>query len=315
MAQGDINQVRQISGPLTQTGVNKELRLMHQRLAALEGRTDTSQVRDDLEVLGDVTATSAAVTSMGVGASTLTNQNLTQDPEIGMPTSELLISSPLGFTAPIEMLSPFSWFARDEFLSTGAASGTIGELGWQINNGTSASALATAGHPGVIQVTSSGAPIVCFLITNTIHVQDIQYVAAVIRPISTVADVNIAMGLLTGNPNAGVGTFSGIYWAYRSGSSPNWQTLTVSGGSTTNTTSTPAAVNSWVLLEIVTNVADATVDFFINRQRAFRHTTNLLSSTCSPFMIVESTGGVTNSIQIDKFLMSGKTPLSAKIYT
>lgn len=327
MAAGDLSQVLELpltpDGKLDLTNLNTILRQMQERVFALEGRTQPSQIRDDLEVLGDISATGGLIAAGGdVSIGPVPLEAI--DPSLSPLTDASLAPQALGWTdrvASADLLSPFSPFTfsiKDEFAGQGSTTGIIGEQGWALSGGTVSVGVANQAHPGFVNLSSAG-PAVARITLQGFFPADLGYAAALLSTdTSTVADTNIAFGFSAGNPAAGVEVVQGAYFSYVEATSPNWRTYTRDGaGVTTNTTDVPVVANSWYLLELVLDItaSSQTVDFYINRTRAFRHTTNVLTSSMTPIFICQTTAAVTRTIMPAKYILTGKTPLSARVWT
>lgn len=316
MAAGDIVQTPQIVGELSTPRVNQELRKIWQRLNAQEGRTDSSQVRDDMEVLGEVSAGSLVATSADLGSGALAGESAGIDPTIPADLKPFLTarSDGLGFQIPLEIGgSLFHFSAYDSFISTGTAAGATGVLGWMVGGaGTIAPNTADMGHPGILLLDTGPTTTPERISLTSLFPTDIVYLGGVIR-VERIVNSDVRLGLMLGNL-AGTGEVrQGMYFSFLSGSSPNWRTVTRdASGITVNTSTVPVGLNEWVVLEMV--LAPTTIDFFINRQRVFRHTTNILASAAAPAFVVESTDAVASSASIDTFLMLGTVP-NAQLWT
>jgi hypothetical protein len=69
----------------------------------------------------------------------------------------------------------------DEFIAGGVTSGTIGKLNWTLSAGTLIRAAATAGHPGVLQFTGSGALHLGTASVGVIHNLDVEEMGFMVR--------------------------------------------------------------------------------------------------------------------------------------
>lgn len=313
MAPGDL--IHNLELPLTPDGqldlavFNKQFMQVQERINALEGRSQPSQIRDDLSVLGAVTATGGlAGATLALERNSLRPSDPSYAPtvETALTPQALLLSSPLDtgvdLSAPV---SPFTVNVKDEFL--GGENSFVaepGDLGWQFSGPAGFAATASAGHPGVCIVQDGGGVNAIYL--NVVFAEDVRYLAAVV---SLSASREFSFGL-SENVTAPTGTAAGMYFAVVNPPFTNWRTMTFDGVMTQAFTSDyPATANEWVLLEILIDPAAPTVDFYLNRQRCARHTQGLLLSTpLSPFF-----SGTALNYSVDRFLLTG-TP-SVKIWT
>jgi hypothetical protein len=299
------------------TQLNSVLRQMQEQFFKLNGRTGDAAIRSSLSVDGDVVSTGAlagASAVLGTVGLVPTDLSLAPDVEEALAPEDLMTSNEVGAVLPAGAASPFTAFVVDEFFGPPSAT-MVGDLSWTIVNGT-VNALSETGHPGAVSHGTGVGPLVARITLNPLIAFDIGYLAAVVKAGPDIADVNYAFGVTSGNPNAGVEVVNGIYWSYVPGTSPNWRTLTRSGGvSTVNTTTVPVVASSWYLLEIVCDITSTaqTVDFYINRTRAFRHTTNVLTSnSVTPILIVQDTIGADKTLSIDKYIFGARAPLTVK---
>jgi len=312
MAAGDLAEILKLpltpDGKIDVTALNTLLREMQERLFALEGRTQSSQIRDDLEVLGDVTATG------------LTTSSLAMPPAGSMAITEVSVDGPLlsdtlgvlpyalpfldniGVERDLFFPSPFAVLVREEFLGRGTTTGVIGELGWGLTTGTVGTVNGLSGHMGVIQL-DSGVGTVAPIFLSTTMPPDVRYLACVAGlNAGTGGGSTVRFGLLRTTSTAGAGS-RGMYF-YFSDVNGTWHTVTRDSVSITETNTTVAATaGEFQLLEIV--LTTTTVDFYINRRRTNRHTTNLETGVCSPAIVAENTAGANTLLDIDTFAMVG----------
>lgn len=313
MAQGDLSQILELplttDGKVDVTALNTILRQMQERVFALEGRTQPSQIRDDLDVLGTVTAEGLAAPSLAFDPQTVialedvaVDGTLAED-ILGVPAQALALSDLFGVRRDLFFPSPFSTLVREEFIGRGTTTGIIGELGWGLLVGTVATASASAGHAGVVQLDSGAGAAVGQLFLASATPNTVQYLAGIMRfNAGTGAGSDARFGLLRTPATAGNGA-RGMYF-HASAATGFWTTVTRDVTSiTANTTAFPIVAGEWVLLEIV--LTTTTVDFYINRRRTFRHTTNIETAVCSPTFAAEATGAPAAVLDLDAFVLVG----------
>lgn len=316
MALGDIVQTPQFAETPDLNRLNREVRRIFARLNSIEGRTESAQVRDDLEVLGDVTTQGIVSTGVDVGAGALVAAAAGTDPDIPADLAPMLTSRPdsLGFSLPLEAgSSPFYTTAYDAFLGTGTGSGAIGNLGWTFSTAGGGSLSlneGNPGHPGVYGI-STGAVMnsPASIVLQEIDPADVKYLAAVVGT-GTFARQYARFGLISTPALGSADSDQGIYF---SGFAPGaagtgvWRTVTQSAsGSTTSTSTVSILSNSWYLLEIV--LAADTADFYVNRQRLFRHTTNIPTIVLAPAFAAEAIIAADRTLLVDTFVLGGITP-------
>jgi hypothetical protein len=321
MARGDL--IHNLELPLTPDGqldiavFNRMFQLVQERVNALEGRSQPSQIRDDLSVLGGVSATGGVTgASLTLGGTTLTPSDLSLSPLLdpSVAPSEPTFLNALAARLPALGSSPFSVLVRDEFFGNGTTSGQIGDLGWSLSIGTVASGGQVLGHPGISVLSSGAGPAVSRIQLRAMDSGDLNYLAAVVQPGTDISACNLGFGVTFSNVAAGLEATQGIYWSYNAATSANWRTVTRdTAGITSNTSDIPVVASAWYLLEIVCDITPSAqvVDFYINRTRAFRHTTNISSADDAiPSWVVQTTDGNTKSGGIDTFILAGRVPLS-----
>ena len=321
MAQGDLVQILELplttDGKVDVTALNTILRQMQERVFALEGRTQPSQIRDDLEVLGNITATgelTAPIQTFDEHTSVFMEDvavdgTLAED-IMGIPAQSISLTDFFGVKRDLFFPSPFSMLVREEFIGRGTTTGIVGELGWGLLVGTVAGANGTAGHVGVAQLDSGAGPAVGQLFLANTTPASVQYLAGVMRfNAGTGAGSDARFGLLRTTATAGNGA-RGMYF-HAPAATGFWTTVTRdSSGITTNTTSFPIVAGEYVLLEIV--MTTTTIDFYINRRRTFRHITNIETAGCLPAFIAEATGAPAAVLDLDSFAMVGSLGLDPK---
>jgi hypothetical protein len=302
------------------TQLNSILRQMQEQVNKLNGRTGDSAIRSGLSVAGGVSASGTLVGGGAIlGGVDLTPRNVSQAPtvESALAPVDLYTTNGVGAAVPSGAASPFTIVVKDEFFGTTSAPLT-GDLGWAITNGTM-TPLVEEGHLGAVNYATGAGPVVARITLNPLLSNDVGYLAAVVRGGTAVDGINYAFGFTTSNPNGGVEVAQGVYWSYLPATSLNWRTITRTAGVTTaNTTDVPVLAENWYLLEIVCAISaeSQVVDFYINRTRAARHTTDIpVAATSTPIFICQEIAGANRSLGIDTFILAGKAPLGAKRWT
>lgn len=320
MGSQDITITPQIQEPLTLQKLNDQLRKIWTQINGLLGKTDAPEVHESLTVTGTLTAAHVKTNGMQIGPISIFPANPTLSPttDSALMGEALTAGTTLGGRYDLlTPVNPFTTSVKDEFMGASDLSGEIGELGWEINGTGAVGGAAELGHPGVFVLTNPPGPDVGYMRLNTFSPQDVNYLAAIIRPGSDRTNQNIAFGYATSNPLAGVEVTQGAYFSYVAATSSNWRTVTRNGIVSTVTQSTIPVVNSsWFLLEMVVNVTTSSqiIDFYINRSRIARHTTNISASTTTarPTIFNQATTAAFKEVHADLFIMQGRLPLSTK---
>lgn len=301
------------------TILNDVLREMQERHFKLSGRTGVAAVRSDLTVAGEVRAEGVVAGSSAIlGNVPLTPTDVSLAPTVDPALAPQALVGTTTLDSNFDLLgaaSPFTAGVKDEFLGTGSTAGAVGDLGWNLTAGV-ISSTGAVGHPGVDTLVSNAGPAVGRIQLRLVCPDDIGYLAGVVSPTSDLTNAAYAFGLSIGNVASGVDNFQGVYWCFSPAKGVNWATVTRdASGITTNSTTVPVVLDNWYLLEIV--LSEGTVDFYINRTRAFRHTTNVPtgSANAMPVFLSQTTDANAKLLNIDTFVMCGRTPLSVKRWT
>lgn len=311
---GDLPQILEVpltpEGKIDITSLNNILRLMQERFFALEGRTQPSQVRNDLEVLGDVTA-AGVVAGAGLSlapAGTVIPAEVSVDgpllsDQLGVLPYALPFEDNIGVEKDLLYPSPFSLVVREEFLGRGTTTGVIGELGWGLTLGTVTASNGVNGHVGVVTINTGAGPAVAPIFLSTAMPTDIRYIAGVMRfNAGTGAGSAARVGLLRTPTTAGTGS-RGMYFHFNTIDNL-WHTVTRDSVDITDVATTFTSVaDEYQMFEIV--LTASAVDFYINRRRTNRHTTFLETGVCNPAIVVEATGGAAAFLDVDTFCMVG----------
>jgi hypothetical protein len=307
MAVGDLFQIPQIIGTLTLQKVNLELRRIWQQINYLAGRNAAPEVRDSLTVSGTVTATTLVADAITVGGHDLTVVERGFDSTAQIPADSMNVSGSLVTTDLLHETSPFTWAIKDEFLGN-YNTGIAGDNTWVAANGSISYPTPVANHPGVVQLDNPGGGVVTEMHLSGVWNTDVNYFAAVINPGGGGGSL-IRIGLLKTPSSPALGS-EGMYFIRDITTSSNWMTFTQNAVTVTQNISTiPATASSWYLLEIVVNIpttGTSTVDFYINRDRVFRHSGASITNgdVVFPTIVVETIGGA-RSCQVDTVIASG----------
>lgn len=313
----DLVPIGQIPGPFTLPKLNTELRKLWTQINALLGRNSQPEILDDLTVRGALTAGSIDADSARIGEKSVSPTTISLDPATSLPETPLIVSNGVGARSDIMgPIDPFIVSVKDDFFSLTSTSGSVGELGWTIVAGSATGTVATTiGHPGIVVQSSGAGPAVGAIRIGGFSVLDLGYMSWVVSPQSVTASA-FSFGLTIGNPLGGVGVNQGIFHIFRSGTSPNWETQTRDAlGVTTITSTIPVVAGNWYLLEQIYTVGTSsqTIDFYINRQRVSRHTTNIPTGSNTPIVsVAQTTDGTPKDVFLDQFIASGRVPLSTK---
>lgn len=177
--------------------------------------------------------------------------------------------------APLFTLPPFNpanprqaYILNDDFLFASVETGEIGDLGWSFTNGAWNLVVAEAQHPGICRRAStavSGTVASAFPggAGTTVNIRFDQWREMwwIVKPVTTVADVDIRIGVandLTANP-----PINGAYIEKLS-TDTNWFGVTRQSGSQVRVdTGVAAAADTWVKFRI-RRLSDTSVGFTAN---------------------------------------------------
>lgn len=205
-------------------------------------------------------------------------------------------------------LYPFqsSLFLQDDFVSGASASGSIGNLGWSTQNGTTSYQSSIANRPGILRRDTSA-------VINTIaalHLSPATPMLAsmnhqmvwIARLNTNDANTTVRIGVqasVVGNPPN-----DGIYLE-KLDADTNWFCVTRSGGVQTRTDSTIAVNTSFNTFSHSRNASS--VIFSINNTAVCTHTTNIPTVVLGPNLQIVNSAAAAKTIDIDyaQFIITG----------
>lgn len=207
---------------------------------------------------------------------------------------------------PFDAVADIRKFAvvRDDFTTGLTTSGNIGEAGWLLSNiagtGSVAYQTGTAGHPGIVRLTSGAVASnesMLSLVEDSILLDSASmiYAAFIVSPVAiTAAEINV--GLFDDVSSAGRSTDS-ISLELDISVSGNWFSVVNDGGSATTADSTVTAVaGDWYVVEIA---ADATHAYtFLNGEQV-DDVAGTFSVALTPGVKVAAEGAAAKSVDID----------------
>ncbi len=293
------------------TQLNAVLRQMQEQFFKLNGRTGDAAIRSGLSVAGGVSSGGVlSGTSLALGTTSLTPSNPSFAPTVESALTPVALDyAPLlGARADALAANPFTWCISDHFLGGGFTGlGDVGELGWSLSgNGTAVGLPGEANHPGLLQLNTNVNPITGLYLAQQLAQGDLSYMAWVVRPIDTFRTAfSVGFRDLTTPLKGSLGAY--FSYAFAGGGAPRiWQTITRSAaGSLVNTSTAEVVDMEWSLLEIV--LTGGAVDFFLNRERLFRHTgvsvdpTSIAYITCVQEMLPNDT-----IVDLDRCVVAGR---------
>ena len=209
-------------------------------------------------------------------------------------------------TGPVIVNSTEIMVLKDEFPPS-VASGEIGELGWNVFDGSAVVVLGETNHPGIVENLSdagSGDESALFLKSSTslgyIVPTDVANMTFILR-VNDTADLNVWVGILE-DVDSDTPT-DGVWFEFRPGTSANWVTVTESADTQTANTTSVAVGTDWHKLEMV-RLSNGNWEFYIADVLQFTHSTNLPTVASSPTFTVEKTTATNKSIDVDYFSMT-----------
>lgn len=188
---------------------------------------------------------------------------------------------------------------------------STGMLGWTntANSGAFSGASGVDGHPGIVQLSTSGsstaAPIQRFVTTVlTLGGGRITAEWAILIPVLSDGTETFEVKLGFGDSTTGADPANGVWLSYTHGvNSGQWvgKTSAASTPSSSNSTSAPSA-DTWYNVRVVVDGTTAT--FYVNDVLIATVSTNVPTLTVQPFIqIVKSVGTTTRTLRSDMFLM------------
>lgn len=314
MSFGDALRVPQLPA-MTPQAINSEIARLWQHMNALAGRSESSQIRDNLQVLGDVQGNQLVGSGLTLGAKTFTPSDPSLAPDSDIPGYALNYEQQGGTIDVLADGNPFSLLLKDEFMGNGSSSGTVGDLGWRLTGGfVSPAGASVIGHPGYISFeVNFGA--VGHIRLAPVSPFDLGYMAYVVRP-NNVSFTRLTVGW-SGVASPAAIPHRGAFFYYDT-TDTKWRVGCQDGaGLTSIETDVPLVAGNWYLLEMNHKIDDdgSSVDFSINRQQGFRIKTNIPSGEAFPAIALQETLGDASSLLIDRFILAGRSPLAERQWT
>lgn len=191
---------------------------------------------------------------------------------------------------------------RDDFLGGAAATGLIGELGWQANGGATSTAGGVANEPGFYVISTGGTSNT----TASIYTQGSSSVIAAgswdlaFRVRGDSKDGNTTMQVGLQDNVISVSPTNGSYFQALDGDT-NWFCVTRSGGVQTRTDSGVAVSTSAFQMLRQVRTGNDSVTFSINGATVCSHTTNLHSVNTNTTVAIKNSAASNKNMAVGFF--------------
>lgn len=196
-------------------------------------------------------------------------------------------------------------YLRDEFFGGAAASGSIGEIGWNTNGGFIAQGGGTTNEPGFYTLATGGSSGT----TATIYTQGSANVFApgtfdlVWRVRLNQVDVNTATHVGMQDSVTTVAPTNGHYFQ-KLDADTNWFAVSRAAGVQTGTrTDTGIAIDTAFITFRIVRTASAQANFYINGALVATHTTNIHAANCNAVVGIVNSAAANKTISIGFFQM------------
>ena len=196
-------------------------------------------------------------------------------------------------------------YLRDEFFGGAAASGSIGELGWNTNGGFIDQGGGTTNEPGFYTLSTGGSSAT----TATIYTQGSSNVFApgtfdlVWRVRLNQVDVNTATHVGIQDSVTTVAPTNGHYFQ-KLDADTNWFAVSRAAGVQTGTrTDTGIAIGTSFITFRVVRTGSALAEFYINGELVATHSTNIHAVNCNTVVGIVNSAAANKTISIGFFQM------------
>lgn len=197
-----------------------------------------------------------------------------------------------------------SWvYLRDEFFGGAAASGSIGELGWNTNGGSIAQGGGTTNEPGFYTLATGGSSGT----TATIYTQGSASVFVpgtfdlVWRVRLNTVDTNTAAHIGMQDSVTTVAPTNGHYFQ-KLDADTNWFAVSRAAGAQVGTrTDTGIAIDTAFITFRIVRTASTRVDFYINGTLVASHSTNIHAANTNTVVGIVNSAAANKTISIGYF--------------